>query len=171
MIMRGRNLLIVGGLLLLIIAGLLGYHFIWRGSDIVRLPVVEDCRLNLEPCSSPLPQGSRIDFEINPRQPPSGEALHLKAEFHGIEPDAVGVRFVGINMNMGYLEYLVHELSPTVTPDGSIRFTGQGGVFVCSIGLMRWLVLVEVRVGESVYEVPFNFETTYSGNQGNQRDR
>jgi hypothetical protein len=75
----------------------------------------------------------------------------------------VGVRFKGINMNMGHLEYLVHELLPIDTPDGSVSFGGQGGVFVCSIGLMRWLVLVKVQVGETVYEAPFNFETVYRG--------
>lgn len=165
MMMRDRRLLIAGGLLLLIIVGLLGYQFVWPGPDVVRLPLVEACKLNLEPCSSPLPKGGRIVFEINPRQPPAGETLHMKADFYGVEPDAVGVRFKGINMNMGQLEYLLHELSPVVTPDGSFRFAGQGGVFVCSIGLMRWLALVKVQVGETVYEVPFNFETTYSGAQ------
>ncbi len=161
---RDRRLLIVGSLLLLTIVGLLGYQFVWRGPDVTRLPVVEDCQLNLEPCSSPLPMGGRVIFEINPRQPPAGETLHLKADFHGLEPNAVGVRFKGINMNMGHLEYLVHDLSPVDTPDSSVTFIGQGGVFVCSIGLMQWLVLVKVQIGESTYEVPFNFETTYSGN-------
>ena len=161
--MCGRRMLIVAGLLSLTIAGLLGYQFVWRGPDVIRLPVVEDCKLNLEPCSSPLPMGGRMVFEINPRPPPAGEILHLRADFHGFEPSAVGVRFKGINMNMGQLEYLVHELSQIDTPDGSVSFGGQGGVFVCSIGLMRWLVLVKVQVGETHYEVPFNFETTYGG--------
>jgi hypothetical protein len=161
--MRGRRMLIVAGLLSLTIVALLGYQFVWRGPDVIRLPVVEDCKLNLEPCSSSLPMGGRIVFEINPRQPPAGDPLHLRADFHGLEADAVGVRFRGINMNMGQLEYLVHELSPIDTPDGSVSFEGQGGVFVCSIGLMRWLALVKVQVGETVFEVPFNFETNYSG--------
>ena len=162
--MPDRRQLIVGGFLLLTIAGLLGYQFFWRGPDVIRLPVVEDCKLSLEPCSSSLPMGGRIVFEINPRQPPADVTLHLRADFHGLAPDGVGARFKGVNMNMGHLEYLVHELSPIDTPGDSVSFEGKGGVFVCSIGLMRWLVIVKVQVGETIYEVPFNFETTYTGN-------
>ena len=160
--MTGRYLVIVAGLLLLSLVALLGYKFVWPAINVTRLPVAEDCKLNLEPCSSSLPMGGRIVFEINPRQPPAGEALHLRADFQGLEPDAVGVRFKGVNMNMGQLEYLIHELAPVDTPDGSISFAGQGGIFVCSIGLMRWLVLVNLQIGDTVYEVPFNFETTYN---------
>jgi len=161
--MRGRYLLMAAGLLTLAIFALLGYQFVWPGLNAIRLPVVEGCKLNLEPCSSALPTGGRIVFEINPKQPPAGEALHLKADFYGVEPDAVGVRFKGINMNMGQLEYLVHELAPIDTPDGSVSFEGQGAVFICSIGLMRWHALVNLQIGETIYELPFNFETTYSG--------
>ena len=34
----------------------------------------------------------------------------------------------------------------------------------CSIGVMQWLVMVKLQIGERVYEVPFEFETTYLGN-------
>jgi len=161
---RHKRRFIGGGLLLLICAGLGGYWFLWQGSSVVRLPTVEDCALHLQSCSSPLPMGGRIDFEINPRQPAPNEAFHLSANFDGVEPRAVGVRFKGINMNMGQLEYYLHKLSRKDTLDGSISFTGQGGVFVCSTGVMRWLVLVNLQIGERVYEVPFEFETTYLGN-------
>ena len=162
--LRDKYLVIGGGLLLLTIAGLLAYHFAWQGSNAVRLPIVEDCALHLEPCSSPLPKGGRMVFEINPRQPAPNETFHLRADFEGIEPRAVGVRFKGLNMNMGQLEYYLHKLSRKDTQDGSISFDGKGGVFVCSIGLMQWLVLVNLQIGERVYEVPFQFETTYPGN-------
>ena len=149
---------------MLTIAGLLIYHFVWPVSNAIRLPVVENCGLHLEPCSSPLPTGGRIVFEINPRQPAPSETLYLSADFEGVEPRAVGVRFKGINMNMGQLEYYVHHLSRKDTPDDSIFFTGSGGVFVCSIGTMQWLVLVNLQIGGRVYEVPFRFETINYGN-------
>jgi hypothetical protein len=57
----------------------------------------------------------------------------------------------------------VHELSRRDTPDGSVSFAGKGAVFVCSLGVMQWLVLVKLQVKESVYEIPFKFETTYLG--------
>jgi hypothetical protein len=46
----------------------------------------------------------------------------------------------------------------------SILFTGKGGVFACSTGRMRWFALVDVEIGETVYEVPFRFETTSKSN-------
>jgi len=159
-----KRRVIGGGLLLLTIAGLLVYQFAWRSSNVIRLPVVEECALHLEPCSSPLPGGGSVVFEINPRQPDPGETLYLSADFQGLEPRAVGVRFKGINMNMGQLEYFVHELSRKDTLDGSISFAGEGGVFVCSIGVMQWLALLNLQIGERVYEVPFHFDTTYLGN-------
>ncbi len=152
------------GLILLALAGLLVYQFAWRASNVTRLPLVEDCTLHLEPCSSPLPMGASMVFEITPKQPAPDKTLHLSADFHGVEPRTVGVRFKGVNMNMGQLEYFEHKLSPETTPDGSISFAGTGGVFVCSIGVMQWLVLVKLQIGERVYEVPFKFETTYLGN-------
>ena len=152
------------GLILLALCGLLVYQFAWRASSVIRLPLVEDCTLHLEPCSAPLPMAARMVFEITPKQPAPDRTLHLSADFHGVEPRTVGVRFKGVNMNMGQLEYFVHKLSAEATPDGSVSFAGTGGVFVCSIGVMQWHVLVELQIGEQVYEVPFKFETIYLGN-------
>ena len=162
--LHDKRRLVGAGLLLLTIVGLLVYQFFWRGSNVVRLPIVEGCALHLQPCSSPLPMGGRIVFEINPRQPAPDEVFHLSADFEGVEPEAVGARFKGINMNMGQLEYFVHELSRRDTLDGSISFAGKGGVFVCSIGVMQWLVIVKLQIEGRVYELPFEFETTYLGN-------
>jgi hypothetical protein len=159
-----RHRLIGGSLLLLTIAVLLYYYFVWPVSNVIRLPLAEDCALHMQPCSAPLPMGGRMTFAINPRQPNPDEAFQLRADFEGLEPRSVGARFKGINMNMGQLEYYVHKLSRQDTLDGSISFAGSGGVFVCSIGTMQWLVLVNLQIGERNYEVPFRFETTYLGN-------
>ena len=67
-------------------------------------------------------------------------------------------------MNMGYLEYVKYELRRKDTNDGSILFSGKGGLSVCINGLMKWVALVNVQVGETIYEVPFKFETTYTFN-------
>jgi len=162
--LQNKRRVIGAGLLLLTITGLLAYQFAWRGSNVIRLPLVEGCALHLQPCSSPLPMGASMVFEITPKQPAPDRTLQLSADFHGVEPQVVGVRFKGVNMNMGQLEYFVHKLSPDSTHDGSVSFSGTGGVFVCSIGVMQWLVLVKLQIGERVYEVPFKFETTYLGN-------
>ncbi len=162
--LQNKRRVIGAGLIFLVLGGLLGYQFVWRASNVIRLPLVEDCTLHLQPCSSSLPMGASMVFEISPKQPAPDRTLHLNANLDGVEPRAVGVRFKGVNMNMGQLEYFVHKLSPETTSDGSVSFAGTGGVFVCSIGVMQWLVLVELQIGERFYEVPFQFETTYLGN-------
>jgi len=160
-----KNLwLAVTGLILSIAIGLLAYQLVFLGSPDIRLPVAETCLLHLEPCASELPGGGKIIFEINPKQPSPTEILYLSARFEQVEPTAVRVSFKGETMNMGYLEYVKYELRRDDTNDASILFSGQGGLSVCISGLMKWVALVDVQVGETIYEVPFKFETIYTFN-------
>ncbi len=152
----------IGLVLLLVLGAGLVYHYAWRGPEIVRLPVVEDCALQLQACTAELPQGGTMTFEINPKGASATTALQLSASFRDAQPAAVGARFKGVNMNMGQLEYLVYRLAPVEGGDESAGFSGQAGVFACSVGRMQWLVLVEVQIGETAYEIPYRFETSNS---------
>jgi hypothetical protein len=147
------------GLALAVACAALAYWLILPGPPAMRLPVVEGCSLHLRPCSSGLPGGGRMTFEISPKNAIATDVLHLDARFSGVDPVAVGARFEGVNMDMGQLEYLIHELAPGESDEGSVAFSGRGGVFACSAGVMHWLVLVRVQVGDSVYEVPYRFQT------------
>jgi len=40
-------------------------------------------------------------------------------------------------------------------------FRGLGELSVCISGLMEWIALVNIRIGDTIYAVPFKFETTY----------
>ncbi len=146
------------GLLLLAAGGALAYWFLGQGPPTVRLPVVEGCSLHLQPCASALPGGGSMTFEISPKNAVATDALQLSARFEGLEPVAVGARFKGVNMDMGQLEYLTHELR-RLDGGGAIAFAGRGGVFACSVGVMHWLVLVRVQADDTVYEIPYRFET------------
>lgn len=147
------------GLVLLAAAGASWYWFIGLGPPTVRLPVVEGCSLHLQPCTSDLPGGGSMTFEISPRNAIATDVLELSAHFRHFEPEAVGARFEGVNMDMGQLEYLTHQLARIDGSGDAIAFAGKGGVFACSVGVMHWLVLVRVSVGNAVYEVPYRFET------------
>jgi len=160
-IMKNKYLATLVGSLFVIIISLLVYQFVFRDSGDIRLPMVEGCSLHLEPCSSPLPMGGRMIFEINPKQPDPTQVLYLSARFQQIEPQAVRVRFKGETMNMGYLEHVKYELPRKDTTDETILFSGIGGLSVCISGLMEWIALVNIQVGDTIYEVPFRFETTY----------
>lgn len=149
---------------LVAIAGLLAYFYLPFESDELRLPVVDGCVLHLEACSVSFPQGGSMTFEINPRQPAPTDTLKLKASFDQMAPQAVGVRFKGVDMNMGYLEHFVYEMQQNESAEQVPSFVGDAGVFACSSTLMKWLVLVKVRAGDgSRYEVPFRFETMQRG--------
>lgn len=157
--MRKNYLPIVIGLLLTIAVGLLAYLFVLRGPGNLSLPVVEDCFLQVEPCSLTLPTGGKMVFDITPKRPASTGALDFNVSFENIEPEAVSVRFKGENMDMMYLEYLKYPLARLEAKDKSISFGGKGGVFACSTDLMKWFALVDVKINGTVYEVPFKFET------------
>ena len=156
---ENRYLAVIAGSLLVMVAGLLTYLFSMRTPGNISLPVVEGCLLQLDSCSTALPGGGELVFEITPRQPVATDPLDLRVDFQGIEPQAVGVRFKGEDMAMGYLENLRYPLAKIDTDNQSILFEGQGGVFACSTGMMKWLVFVDVEVDGVVYEVPFKFET------------
>lgn len=160
---KARRLIPVVVILLLSAAGLLGYRFLSGANAEIRLPVVEDCALHLETCSVNFPQGGRMMFAINPRQPSPTDTLRLHANFEQVAPKAVGVRFKGIDMSMGYLEHFVFDLKKIEPGEKLNSFGGEAGVFVCSSNLMQWLVLVKVQLGETRYEVPFKFETRQRG--------
>ena len=157
---KNHRLQIVTGLMLALIVGLGAYEYLsTQSSDKVRLPLVEACKLNLQACSAELPTGGKVIFEITPRPPNPEEIIHLSATFHQLKPQSVRVLFEGRDMYMGFLEF---GLAQKEMAGDSVEFAGNGGVFVCSYGVMPWVVLVKVQVDGRVYEIPFQFETIYS---------
>ncbi len=158
--MKRNSLIIEIGLLLLLSVGLGGYfYYLKLPPEQIRLPLVQGCPLHLQTCSTELPSGGRIFFEISPRQPDPAEPLHMKATFQQVDPQSVRVSFEGVDMYMGYLEF---DLEQQETIGDSVAFSGNGGIFVCNYGIMPWVVLVNAQVGGKVYEIPFEFETVYN---------
>jgi len=137
-----RMLLFIGVTLpVLIAACLLAYQLVSPDPKNVRLPIVEGCALHMESCAVSLPVGAEVVFEIDPKQPNSNQELQLLARFRGVDPLSVGVRFKGVNMDMGELENYTQDLVREESPGKAIMFSGPGSLFVCSRGVMQWLVL------------------------------
>ena len=145
------------------LAALAGYAFFITHEETVRLPPVADCALHLESCLAKLPPGGRIRLDIEPKNPSPSDLLRVVAKFEGLQPEAVGLRFKGIDMDMGYLEYFVHELGTTRSDESGSSFSGPAGVFACSMSLMRWQVWLQIDLDGSRYEIPFAFETRQKG--------
>ena len=162
--MKFTQLLMTTAIIIMPVAGLLGYFYLPLERGEIRLPVVDGCALHLESCTVDFPQGGSMTFEIKPLRPTSTDPLTLKASFEQMLPQTVGVRFKGMDMDMGYLEHFVYEMQQQETAGQTTLFIGNGGVFACSNGMMQWLVLVRVRTGDGMrYEVPFRFETIWQG--------
>ncbi|MDH3763143.1 MAG: hypothetical protein OEU50_19380 [Gammaproteobacteria bacterium] len=163
---RSARLATIAAAAVVAIAGLIAYFYLPLESDEIRLPVVDGCALHLEACSVQFPQGGSMTFEITPLRPSPADTLQVKARFNQMAPQTVGVRFKGVDMNMGYLEHFVYEMQKSKAPEAGPgpSFSGEAGVFVCARNLMQWLVLVKVKTVDGIrYEVPFRFETLQRG--------
>ena len=147
--------------LLITVTSFAGYALVFLNlSDNIKLPPVDDCQLQQKPCSARLPSGAEIEFEISPKNPAPTESLFLTARFKNINPDSVQVAFDGKQMKMGFLNY---DLKKTVSSDSdSIEFTGKGGLSVCILGKMEWVVLLKLAQDDNTYQIPFEMETFYN---------
>jgi hypothetical protein len=160
---ENRLTIIVFLIFAVILAAAAGYSLLFpSAAERIRLPLVEGCPLHLQACSTQLPSGGELLFEISPKTPGPTEALQLKAIFKfkskQVNPEAVRVKFEGKDMYMGYLEYNLKRLTNS---SDSVQFVGKGGLSVCILDLMHWIVLVNVQIDNTIYEIPFEFETLH----------
>jgi len=144
-------------LIVLILSG--GYYLVTLGQKgKVELPTVSDCKLQQQLCSSRLPGGAEVEFEITPKNPDPSQSLQMMVRFKQLDPDSVSVKFQGRTMDMGLLEYsLVRKDNET----GEVEFHGEGGLSVCVYGRMEWIVLVKIVLAGKSYDLPFEMETNY----------
>ncbi len=142
------------------LVSLAGYYLLFHNlPTYTKLPPVSDCKLQRQACLTSLTTDAEVEFEISPKNPDPTELLYLDVSFKGISPDSVRVRFDGKSMKMGPLEY---ELKKQAADVGISRFSGKGGLSVCIRGVMEWVVVVSIKLGNELYEVPFEMETHYN---------
>ncbi len=63
--------------------------------------------------------------------------------------------FEGKDMYMGFLQYELAAGRDYAT------FQGEGSLSVCIRSLMEWIAVLRVEMGDSIYELPFEFETIH----------
>lgn len=118
-------------------------------TDVV-LPL-SPCNIGERQCLAQLPDGSSIEFSIEPRPIPSLKPLHLSARAKGGDIRRIEVDFAGTDMKMGYNR-------PVLVRSGD-GFTGQATLPVCITGKMEWDVMLLVETATALVAVPFRFET------------
>lgn len=113
---------------------------------------LSDCDLNRDTCAARLPDGSRIEFAIDPRPIPTLRPLKLSLTAPGMTPSKVEVDLAGVSMNMGYNR-------PLLTAVAAGRYEGQATLPVCVSGAMDWQATVLIEDGGRTISIPFRFRS------------
>lgn len=130
-----------------------------KSAEIIVLPVVKNCPLQTKPCTTTLPNGDQLTFEISPKDPKAMDTLDLDVKLSSGQAESVRIKLNGKTMNMGFLEY---DLKAATTENKN-HFSGKGGFSVCIIGKMEWIVTVSIFMNNTLYDVPFEMDTFYYG--------
>lgn len=145
-------------LLFLGVAGLALYRAwpILFPSLLASAPLDPACDLRQGPCASEIPGLGRFLFEIEPRHLPVAQPLQLQVRVEGVEPHAVEVDFVGVDMAMGFIR-------PRLQPVGAGRFAGETTLPVCVRARMDWEARVLVSTDQGLLAAPFRFTSQAGG--------
>lgn len=149
-----KNLLLDSVILLALITfAVVGYQVapLLKPKTDILLPLT-GCDLNWTPCRATLPDGSQLEFSIEPRPLAALKPLQLLLTVHGGQIRGAEVDFAGTEMKMGYNR---SQLVPQ--PDSTSRFAGQASLPVCITGVMEWEATVLVDTGPTVVAAPFRF--------------
>jgi len=118
----------------------------------VQAPLDPACDLQQGPCTGNLPDGRRIELDIQPRPIPLLQPLELVVHLARIDAEGVKVDFSGVDMNMGYNRPVLER-----APDGSYR--GRAMLPVCVRHRMSWEATVLASTSDGTYSAPFRFTT------------
>jgi hypothetical protein len=116
-------------------------------------PLDSDCDLRQGPCIGTLPEGIKVQFEIQPRSIPVLQPLNVGVFIDGLEVGSVEVDFAGTDMNMGYNRVQLEMV-------GSGDWQGQVTLPVCLRKRMNWEAKVLLATKLGLMAVPFRFDTS-----------
>jgi len=111
-----------------------------------------NCDLRVAPCKAQISESKSISFSIDPKDIPLIKPLKLKVETEGLTFFKGSVKFVGINMDMGFNRVSIHRVADNT-------FTANGFLPVCVRDTMQWQAHVIIQTNEGDIEAIFPFET------------
>ncbi len=144
--------------LFLALVGAVAYkaRTLWFPENAVSAPVDPQCDLRRGPCTSPLPGGGALTFEITPHDIPLVRPLELNVETQGLNATGAEVDFSGVDMYMGFNRSRLEARSEN-------RFSGSGTLPVCTRTRMEWEARVLLDTADGPLTVPFRFWTSNPG--------
>ncbi len=110
------------------------------------------CDLHAEPCAVRFASGASVRFAIEPQSIPVVTPLRLIVQTQALDPRAVEVDFVGVDMNMGYNRVPLEQTGPG-------EYAGQGTLPVCVRDRMDWEARVLLHTPDGILAAPFRFTT------------
>ncbi|MDJ0806742.1 MAG: hypothetical protein QNJ78_07900 [Gammaproteobacteria bacterium] len=148
----------VTGMLVIAIAGVALYKSWPLLFPVVHIsvPLDSECDLRAGPCVSPLPEGGRVSFAIEPRSIPVVKPLELQVRLEGMAVERVEIDFSGVDMNMGFNR-------PLLSKQGEGHFSGKGMLPVCVRDAMEWEARVLLHTDQGLVSAPYRFITVKPG--------
>lgn len=119
-------------------------------------PVDPQCDLRRGPCTSALPGGGSLTFEITPHDIPLVRPLELNVGTQGLNATDAEVDFSGVDMYMGFNRAKLEARAEN-------RFSGSATLPVCTRTRMEWEARVLLDTADGPLTVPFRFWTLNPG--------
>lgn len=121
-------------------------------SDTVTVKADESCDLRVAPCKVQISDTESISFSIEPKDIPLIKPLKLKVETEGLTFFKGSIKFVGMNMDMGFNRVSIYRAEDNV-------YTANGFLPICVRDKMQWQAHVILQTNEGDVEAIFPFET------------
>ncbi len=131
-----------------------------NNANITQWPLVTDCDLHYEACTSHNAEQS-LQLSITPRPIPVARTLEVEVILENIVADKIEIDISGLNMYMGFNRIFISETEPNL-------WQGKSMLAFCTLDKMEWQVTVilhhkDQEQGESKQtQIPFSLITTNS---------
>lgn len=123
----------------------------WWVGDTKFVTLTEPCNLHDEACSVTLKDGTKLTFEISPKDIPLMKPLHFKVTSTHVLP-SIQLKLFATNMNMGF-----HTITLKSSNEG--LYEGEGSLPTCMLGGMIWQADIILNTPSKSLGALFTFQT------------
>lgn len=125
-----------------------------QGTTIATAPLDQHCMLNMQQCTSRLPDGGGASLTIAPHPIVAATPMQVSLQLEGLEAQGVEIHFRGESMNMGINQFIL-------THNSAGNYSGEVILPVCVRSSMIWIADVVVATPKRKIVFPFRFESIH----------
>ncbi|WP_172807552.1 hypothetical protein [Endozoicomonas ascidiicola] len=109
-------------------------------------------------CSAIL-DGNEVTLHISPPGLPAAQPLDISVSISGLAAENVTMEFIGRDMHMGLMPFVLQELPPTDI--GTKTFMGVSSVSFCTVdNTMIWTAELKIETANAIHSVLFELDTS-----------